>query len=99
MCIAACFWGFLRTPFLYRLPFAEFSAELCIVGAVAKKGGKISTSTEDEVRAGISDLILGQGPKAPTYGRVFSQAPSLRFYTQYQEYERSVELCNSGQPI
>ena len=64
---------------------------------MAKRGGK--TTTDGEVRTGLSELILGQGPKAPTYGRVFSQASSLRFYTQYQEYERSMELCNSGQSI
>ena len=79
---------------------------------MAKKGGSKAASTtadeseaasttadESEVRSGFSDLILGQGPKAPTYGRVFSQASSLRFYTQYQEYERSMELCNAGQSI
>ena len=48
---------------------------------------------------GLSELILGNAPKAPTYGRVFSQTSSLRFYTQYQEYKRSMELCNSEQSI
>ena len=37
----------------------------------------------DEARAGFADLVMGQGPKAPVYGRTFSQASSLRFYTQY----------------
>ena len=46
-----------------------------------------------------SDLVLGNGPEPPKYARVFSQASSLRFYTQYQEYKRSTEICNSGQSI
>ena len=45
------------------------------------------------------DLVLGNGPEPPKYARVFSQASSLRFYTQYQEYKRSTEICNSGQSI
>ena len=64
---------------------------------MAKRGGKAAADS-DEVR-GFAELILGQGPKAPTYGRTFSQASSLRFYTQYEEYKRSMELCNSGQSI
>ena len=35
----------------------------------------------------------------PEYGRTFSQANSLKFYTSYQEYKRSTALCNSGQSI
>ena len=34
----------------------------------------------------MNDLILGNYPGAPQYGRFFSQAASLRFYTQYAEY-------------
>ena len=34
----------------------------------------------------FQELILGQGPKPPAaYGRMFSQASSLRFYSQFQE--------------
>ena len=51
------------------------------------------------VRIGLNDLILGSGPGAPQYGRVFSQAASLRFYTQYAEYERAMELSSNAQSI
>lgn len=66
---------------------------------MSKKASKAPAADEGELRVGLSDLILGSGPKPPSYGRVFSQASSLRFYTQYQEYERSMQLCNSGQSI
>ena len=58
-----------------------------------------STSAADDVRVGLTDLILGNGPEAPQYGRVFSQAASLRFLTQYAEYERSMELSNNTQSM
>ena len=54
-----------------------------------------STSAADDVRVGLTDLILGNGPEAPQYGKAFSQAASLRFFTQYAEYERSMELSNA----
>ena len=65
------------------------------------RGGKSSLSAGDEgeLRAGFAELILGQGPKPPMYGRVFSPTSSLRFYSQFQEYERNMELCNSEQSI
>ena len=44
-------------------------------------------------------MILANGPQTPQYGRVFSQAASLRFFTQYVEYERSVELSNNARSI
>ena len=61
-------------------------------GAAAAEGGGSQgpTSADGEVRIGLNDLILGIGPGAPQYGRVFSQAASLRFYTQYAEYERAM---------
>ena len=69
-------------------------------GDVAAGGGSSgSTSADGEVRVGLTDLILGNGPEAPQYGRVFSQAASLRFFTQYAEYERSMELSNKAQSI
>ena len=55
-------------------------------GDVAAGGGSSgSTSADGEVRVGLTDLILGNGPEAPQYGRVFSQAASLRFSTQYAD--------------
>ena len=70
-------------------------------GAAAAEGGGSQgpTSADDEVRIGLNDLILGNGPGAPQYGRVFSQAASLRFYTKYAEYERAMELSNNAQSI
>ena len=70
-------------------------------GAAAAEGGGSQgpTSADREVRIGLNDLILGNGPGAPQYGRVFSQAASLRFYTQYAENERAMELSNNVQSI
>ena len=70
-------------------------------GAAAAEGGgsQGSTSADDEVRIGLNYLILGNGPGAPQYGRDFSQAASLRFYTQYTEYEQAMELSNNAQSI
>ena len=69
-------------------------------GGVAAGGGSPgSTSAESEVRVGLTDLILRNGREAPQYGRVFSQAASLRFFTQYAEYERSMALSNNAQSI
>ena len=50
-------------------------------GAALAEGGRSQgpTSAHGEVRIGLNDLILGNGPGAPQYGRVFSQASSLRF--------------------
>ena len=43
-------------------------------GVVAAGGGSPgSMSADGEVRVGLTDLILGNGPKAPQYGSVFSQ--------------------------
>ena len=67
-------------------------------GGVAAGGGSPgSTSADGEVRVGLTDLILGNGPEAPQYGNVF--AASLRFFAQYAEYERSMELNNNTQSI
>ena len=63
---------------------------------MSKKAGKAPAADEGELRVGLSDLILGSGPKPPSYGRVFSQASSLRFYTQYQEYDRSCSCATAG---
>ena len=42
-------------------------------GGVAAGGGSPgSTSANSEVGVGFTDLILGNGPEAPQYGRVFS---------------------------
>ena len=68
-------------------------------GAAAAEGGGSQgpPSADGEARIGLNDLILGNGPGAPQYGRVFSQAASLRFYAQYAEYERAMELKNNAQ--
>ena len=68
----------------------------------SSRGGGASTalSTGDaggELRAGLTNVVLGNGPKVPVYGRRYSQQNSLKFYTKYAEYERSLELANSGQ--
>ena len=68
-------------------------------GAVAGGGSSGSTSADGEVRVGLTDLIVGKGPEAPQYGRVFSQAASLRFFTQYAEFERNMALSNKAQSI
>ena len=68
-------------------------------GAVAGGGSSGSTSADGEVRVGLTDLIVGKGPEAPQYGRVFSQAASLRFFTQYAEFERSMGLINKAHSI
>ena len=67
--------------------------------AAAGGGSPGSTSAHIEVRVGLTDFILGNGPEALQYGRVFSQAASLRFFTQYAKYERSMELSNNAQSI
>ena len=67
--------------------------------AAEGEGSQGPTSADGEVRIGLNDLILGSGPGAPQYGRVFSQAASIRFYTQYAEYERAMELSNNAQSI
>ena len=46
-------------------------------GAAAGGVSLGSTSADGELRVGLTDLILGNGPEAPQYGRVFSQAASL----------------------
>ena len=69
------------------------------VGKGALGGQQGSAGDIGELGAGLTDLVLGNGPKPPEYGRTFSRASSLRFYTQYTEYERSMGLCNSGQSI
>ena len=70
-------------------------------GAAAGEGGRSQgpTSADGEVRIGLNGLILGNGPGARQYGWVFSQAAPLRFYTQYAEYERAMELGNNAQSI
>ena len=70
-------------------------------GAAAAEGGgsQGSTSADGEVRIELNDLILVNGPGAPQYGRVFSQAASLRFNTQYAEYQRAMELSINAQSI
>ena len=71
-------------------------------GRAAAAGGGGSqgpTSADDNARIGLNDLILENGPGAPPYGRVCSQAASLRFYTQYAEYERVMALSNNAQSI
>ena len=70
-------------------------------GVAAAEGGGSQgpTSADGEVRIGLNDLILGNGPGAPHYGRFFSQAALLRFYTRYAEYERAMELSNNAQSI
>ena len=70
------------------------------VAAAAEGGGSQGTTSADgEVRIGLNDLILGNRPCALQYGRVFSQAASLRFHTQYPEYERATEHSNNAQCI
>ena len=68
---------------------------------MARRGaaGSSNPTSDSEVRVGLADLVLGGAPKVPEYGRTFSQANSLKFYTSYLEYKRSTELCNSGQSI
>ena len=70
-------------------------------GAAAAEGGGSQgpTSADGEARIGLDDLILRDDPGAQQYGRGFSQAASLRFYTQYAEYERAMELSNNAQSI
>ena len=70
-------------------------------GAAAAEGGGSQgpTSADGEVRIGLNDPILANGPGAPQHGWVFSQAASLRFYIQYAEYERAMELSNNAQSI
>ena len=68
-------------------------------GAAAVGGSPGSASADSGVRVGLAYLILGNGPEAPQNGSVFSQAASLRFFTQYAEYERSMEPTNNAQSI
>ena len=62
-------------------------------------GSQGSSSSDGEVLVGLTDVILSNGPEASQCGRVFSQSASLRFYTQYAEYDRSIEFSNSEQSI
>jgi len=97
------FWNFprdaavcylLRTDFSRLLGEDQHRCAVCIAACSAE--GSLSACLR---RAGFAELILGQGPKPPMYGRVFSPTSSLRFYSQFQEYERNMELCNSEQSI
>ena len=48
--------------------------------AAAGRGSQGSTSADGEVQIGLNDLVLGSGPGAPQYGRIFfagSFAPFL----------------------
>ena len=67
--------------------------------AAEGRGSQGSTSADCEVRIGLNDLIMGNGPGAPQYGRFFSQAASFCFYTQKAEHERAMELSNNAQSI
>ena len=53
---------------------------------MARRGtaGSSNATADGEVRFGLADLVLGGAPKVPEYGRTFSQANSLKFYTGYQ---------------
>ena len=66
--------------------------------AAAGGGSPGSTSAHIEVRVGLTDFILGNGPEATQYGRVLSQA-SVRFFAQNAEYKPSMELNNNAQSI
>ena len=69
-------------------------------GGVAAGGDSPgSTFADGEVRVGLTDLILGNGPEAPQYSRVFSQAASLQCFSQYAVYERSMEFSNNAHSI
>ena len=68
-------------------------------GTAAGGGSPGSKSADGEVRVGLTELILGNGPEAPQYGRVFSQAAWLRFFTQDAEYELNMELSNNAKSI
>ena len=57
------------------------------------------TPADGEVRLGSTDLTLGSGPEASQYGKVFSQAASVSFFTLYAENERSMELSNNARSI
>ena len=68
-------------------------------GGVAAGGGSPgSTSANGEVRVGLTDLIFENGPDAPSMAE-FSQAASLRFFTQCSEYERVFVLSNNAQSV
>ena len=67
--------------------------------AADSRRSQVSTSADGEVRIGLNNLILGNGPGALQYGRFFLQAASLRFYSQYAEYHRTMELSNNAQCI
>ena len=50
-------------------------------GGVAAGGGSPgSTSADGEVRVGLTDLILGNGPEAPQYGSVFAGSVTAFFH-------------------
>ena len=66
--------------------------------AAAGEGSQSSTSADDEVRIGLNDLIFGNGPGAPQYGRFFSRAALHRFYDFMPNTlsTRAVELSNNA---
>ena len=69
-----------------------------VSGAAGDAGATAATNVTGE-RVDLTKMILGEGSTAPWYGRKFSQANSLCFFKAYEEYKRSLELCNSGQSI
>ena len=67
-------------------------------GAAAAEGGGSQgpTSADGEVRIGLNDLILGNGPGAPQYGRVFHRQRRSASIPNTLEYERAMELSNKA---
>lgn len=60
---------------------------------------KKAAAAGDAVSNALSELVLGDGPIPPQYARPFTQRNSLKFYQEYEEYARRVELSNLGQSV
>ena len=49
--------------------------------------------------AAEENFVFGGGTTAPVYQKPFSVASSCRFFKEYREYKRNVDLSNSGQTV
>ena len=78
---------------------ATMSRRSQAAGGTAGNAGAADEPGRAGEQVDFTKMILGERPSALACGRKFSQANSLRFYKAYEEYKRSLELCNSGQSI
>lgn len=67
----------------------------CNVGR-DRSGRETPGDVDVNIRAGLTDLVLGNGPKAPQYPVVFSRASFSKLFTHYNEHSgvnKAVAQC------